>query len=111
MKPKWTKYCVLTSAGADNNGANSNNNIFTIKDIKIYVPVVNLSARDSQTLSELLRKGFERSIYRNEYKTKSDNKNMRNEYSYFLKPNFVAVTKLFVSAYSNQDVNFKRFKT
>ena len=46
LKLKWTKYCVLSAAGADNGNANSNI-IFTIKDTKLYVPVVTLSARDN----------------------------------------------------------------
>ena len=54
LKLKWTKYCVLTAAGADNvNGNdedNNNNKIFAIKYTKLYVPVVTLSARDNQKL-------------------------------------------------------------
>ena len=46
LKLKWTKYCVLPAAGNDNTNANPNN-IFTIKDTKLYVPVVTLSARDN----------------------------------------------------------------
>ena len=58
LKLKWTKYCVLPAAGADNvNNINSNNIIFTIKDTKLYVPVVTLSARDNQRLSKRLSKG------------------------------------------------------
>ena len=37
--------------------------IATIKDTKLYVPVVTLSARDNQKLSNLLSKGFKRSAY------------------------------------------------
>ena len=68
----------------------------TIKDTRVYVPVVTLSARDNQKLSKLLSKGFERSVYWNEYKTKSENKNTTNEYRYFLESNFVGVNGLFV---------------
>ena len=50
-----------------------NNVIFTIKDTKLYVPVVALSARDNRKLSKILSKEFERSVYWNEYKTKSEN--------------------------------------
>ena len=32
LKLKWTKYCVLSAAGADNANANPNNIIFSIKD-------------------------------------------------------------------------------
>ena len=63
LKLKWTRYRVLSEAGADNVNANSNNIIFTIKDTKWYVPVV--------TLSKLVRKGFGKSVYWNEFKTKS----------------------------------------
>ena len=47
IKLRWTKYCVLSVAGADNiNDNDSDNVIFTIKDTKLYVPVVSLSSRD-----------------------------------------------------------------
>ena len=72
LKIKWTKYCVLTAAGADNNDANYNNIIFTIKNTRLYVPLVTLSTGDNQKLSNLISKGFERPVYCNEYKTKSD---------------------------------------
>ena len=64
LKLKWTKYCVLSTAGNDNTNSDPNNIIFTIKDTKLYVPVVTLSAIYNQKLSILLRRGFERSIYR-----------------------------------------------
>ena len=65
LKLRWTKHCVLSVAGIYNaNGNNDDNDIaFTIKNTKLYVPVVTLSARDNQKLSKLLSKGFERSIY------------------------------------------------
>ena len=37
LKLKWTKYCVLSAAGADVNGNDNDNIIFTIKDTKLYV--------------------------------------------------------------------------
>ena len=84
IKRKWTKYCVLTVAAADNNDANSNNIIFTIKDTKLYVPFAALFAKDNQKLSNTFSKIFERSVYWNKYKTKSENKNTTNKYRYFL---------------------------
>ena len=111
LKLKWSNYCVLSAAGNDNANGNDDNIIFTIKDTKLYVPVVTLSARDNQKLTKLLSKGFERSVYWNEYKTKSENKNTTNEYRYFLESNFVEVNKLFDLIYSNQDADSKRFKT
>ena len=46
----------------------ANTAIFKIIDAKMYVPVVTLSTEDSVKLSKLLREGFNRSIYWNEYK-------------------------------------------
>ena len=46
LKLKWTKYCVFSADGNDNeiaNADNANSIIFTIKDTKLYVPVVTLS--------------------------------------------------------------------
>ena len=74
VKLKWTKYCVLPLAGNDGTNANHNNIIFTIKDTKLFIPVVTLSSRDNQNLSNLLSKGFERSVFWNEFKTKSENR-------------------------------------
>ena len=72
LKFVWTKHCVLSLlvvANAHNDVANSYNN-FTIKDPKVYVPVVILSAKDNQKLSKHCSKGFERSVYWDEYKAK-----------------------------------------
>ena len=75
----------MSAAGNDNvNNNDSNNIIFTIKDKKLCVPAVALSAREIEKLSKLYGKGFENSVYRNEYKTKSKNKNTTNEYRNFL---------------------------
>ena len=68
-----------TDNANDNNG--DNNITFTIKDTKLYVAVITLSARDNEKLSKLLSKGFGRSVYWNEYKTKSDNKNTTNKFT------------------------------
>ena len=76
----------MSADGAGNiiNGNDSDKSIiFNTKDSKLYVPVLTLSARNNQKLSQLLSKAFERSVYWNEYKTKSENKNITNEYRYF----------------------------
>ena len=85
----------MSVAGTENdvNDNNANNIIFTIKETKLYVPVVTLSARGNQKLSKSLRKGSERSVYWNEYKTKKENKNITNEYRYFPESNFVGVNR------------------
>ena len=95
----------------DNNNDSNNSITFTIKDTKVYIPVVTLSARDNQNLSKFISNGFERSLYWNEYKTESENENTANKYRYFLESNFVGVNRLFVLVCSNQDADSKRFNT
>ena len=106
LKSRWTKHCVLASAGVQNDDADSNDIIFTIKDTKLYVPVVTLSAKDNQKLSIHLSKGFERSVYWNGCKTKNQNKNMTNEYRYL--SNLVGVNRLFVFYDKSIDSDIKR---
>ena len=84
--------------------------IFTLKDKKLYVPVVTLSARDNQKSSKLLSKGFEWSVSWSEYETRSENENTTNECRYFLESNFVRVNRLFVLVYSNVDDISKKAK-
>ena len=101
LKLKWVKYSVFSAAGNENVITNNyaNNSFFTIKDTKLYVPVVTVSAKDSQKLSKLLSRGSERSVYWNKYITKIENKNTANEYKYLTERNFVGVNKLFVLVY------------
>ena len=104
----------MYAAGTENNiteNSNFNNIVFTIKDTKLYVPAVTLSGKDNKKLSKLLSKEFERSVYWNEYKTKSENKNTTNEFRYFLESNLVGVTRLFVLAYTNHGNNAKQFNS
>ena len=96
----------MSAAGIDNHvheNAIVNNFVFTIKDTKLYVPVVTLSTRDNQKLSKLFGKGFGRSVYQNEYETKSESKTKTNEFGYFLESNFVGVNRLFVLVYPNRN--------
>ena len=92
LKLKWTKYCIV-SAGAD---------------IQMLI-LITLSSRDNQKLSKLLSKGFERSVYWNEYKTKSENKNLSDKYRYFLESNFFGANRLYVLVDTNEGGNAKRF--
>ena len=74
-------HCILSAVGTYNDDVHPNNNILTIKDTQWYVPVVTLSAQENQKLKKiLLSKRFERSLYWNDYKTKSESKHSRNEY-------------------------------
>ena len=79
VKLEWIKCCYLSATGADNANDNSNNTIFTIKDTKLYVPVLTLSARNNKKLLNLPSNRFEISVYWNEWKSKNENKNTRTE--------------------------------
>ena len=58
----WKKECVLSN---QNSAA-----VFIINVTKMYVPVVTLSKEDNKDFIEQQNKGFQKSIYWNEYKTK-----------------------------------------
>ena len=66
------------------------------------VPVVTLSKEDNKDFIEQQNKGFQRSIYWNEYKTKEINENDdANFFQYInLDPSFQGVNRLFVMAYN-----------
>ena len=79
--------------------------VFIINDTKMYVPVVTLSKEDNKDFIEQQNKGFQRSIYWNEYKTKEINENAdANVFKYInLDPSFQGVNRLFVTAYNRVD--------
>ena len=93
----WKKECVLSS--------NDGNAVFIINDTKLYVPVVTLSKEDNKDLIEQQNKGFQRSIYWNKYKTKSQTENADAYiFKYInLDPSFQGVNRLFVMAYNRLD--------
>ena len=99
----WKKESVL-STNADAADA-ANNLIFIINDTKLYVPVVTLSKEDNKDFIEQQNKGFQRSIYWNEYKTKEKNEDAdANVFKYIsLDPSFKGVNRLFLMAYSRVD--------
>ena len=93
----WKKECVLsTDAG---------NAVFIINDTKMYVPVVTLSKEDNKDFIEKQNKGFQKSIYWNEYKTKELTENAdANVFKYInLDPSFQGVNRLIVMAYNRVD--------
>ena len=90
----WKKECVL-STGVDEA-------VFIINDTKLHVPVVTLSKEDNKDFIEQQNKGFQRSIFWNEYKTKEINEDAdANVFKYInLDPSFQGVNRLFVMAYN-----------
>ena len=95
----WKKECVLST--------NAGNAIFITNDTKLYVPVVTLSKEDNKDFIEKQNKGFQRSIYWNEYKTKEkDEDGNANATKYInLDPSFQGVNRLFHMAHSSEDDN------
>ena len=92
----WKKECVLST--------DDGNAVFIINDTKLYVPVVTLSKEDDKDFIEQQNKGFQRSIYWNEYKTKEINEDADNNvFKYInLDPSFQGVNRLFIMAYSRE---------
>ena len=84
----WKKECVLSTGDGDA--------LFIINDTKMYVPVVTLSKEDNKDFIEQQNKGFQRSIYWNEHKTKEINENADIN----LDPSFHVVNRLFVMGYN-----------
>ena len=54
LKFRWTKHCVLSVLGAVNadndDNANSIDITFIIKETKLYISIVSLSAKDKKTV-------------------------------------------------------------
>ena len=60
---------------------------------KIMCSSCNFISKRQSKLSKLRRKRFERSVYCNEYKTKSNNRDATNEFRYFLKSKFFGINR------------------
>ena len=93
----WKKEYVLSTGAGEA--------VCIINDTKLYVPVVALSKEDNKDFIKQKNKGFQRSIYWNEYKTKEINEDAdTNVFKYInLDPSFQGVNRLFVMAYNRID--------
>ena len=90
----WKKECVLSTGDGEA--------VFIINDTKLFVRVATLSKEDNKDFIEQQNKGFQRSIYWNEYKTKEINEDAdANVFKYInLDPSFQGVNRLFDMAYN-----------
>ena len=74
----------------------------------MYIPLVTLNTENNNKLSELLSKGFERTVVWNEYKSKIERVTIPQNDNMFrrttLDTSFQGVSKLFASAYETDDV-------
>ena len=75
MELNWTKYSVLCNQ--------NQNSIFQITKSELYILVVTLNTENNNKLSELLSKGFERTIAWNEYKSKLERITITQNYNMF----------------------------
>ena len=91
MELSWTKYSVLCNE--------NQNSIFQIKKFELYIPIVTLNTENNNKLSELLSKGFERTVER---VTIPQNDDMFRRTT--LDVSFQGVSKLFAAAYETDDI-------
>ena len=82
---------------------NNRETTFQITSTKLYVPIVTLSTKGNVALTKQLNKGFKRSVYWNECKSKiktktADNNNVTR---FPLDASFQGVNRLFVLAFHN----------
>ena len=102
----WNNNCVMYGAdayAADNNRETT----FEITSTKLYVSIFTLSTEDSENLIKQLDEGFKRSIYWNEYQSKTETKTDHNNNvtRYPLEGFFQGVNRLFVLAFNNPTQN------
>ena len=94
MELNWTKYSVICNQ--------NQNSIFQITKCELYIPVVTLNTQNNNKLSELLSKGFERTVVWNEYKSKIERVTIPQNDNMFrrttLDVSFQGVSKLFAAA-------------
>ena len=78
---------------------------FKIKDCKLYVPVVTLSAENDNRLLEQLKTGFKRTIKWNKYRSEVSNQTKNNSLNYFIDPTFTNGNRLSVLSFKNDGNN------
>ena len=85
--------------------------IFQITKGELYIPVVTLNRENNNKLSQLLSKGFERTVVWNEYKSKIERLTIPRNDNLFrrttLETSFQFVSKLFAAAYETDDIRKK----
>ena len=97
---------LVTAAKGGNTavyGDSTESAAFKIKDCKLYVPVVTLSAENDNKLLEQLKTGFKRTIKWNKYRSEMSNQTKRNNLNYLIYPTFTNVNRLFVLTFENED--------
>ena len=106
----WSETCVITNmekrtlvAGQPQIGDSPESAAFKIKDCKLYVAVVTLSAENDNKLLEQLKAGFKRTIKWNKYRSEMSYQTKNNNLNYLIDPTFTNVNRLFVLTFENED--------
>ena len=119
----WSENCVITSKAAreadpDADPAvsginNPTNAILKIKDTKLYIPVITLSAENDYKLLEQLKAGFKRTIKWNKYRSEMSNQTKNYNLNYLIDSKFTNVNRLFLASITvtnpNNDAYDKKF--
>ena len=96
----WHKVCMISSV----NAAAGQEVSFMITNTKLYVPAVTLSTKDNTNLTKQLSEGFKRTIYWNQYVSKSfpETPHKKTGITRFaLDAAFQGVNRLFVLAFED----------
>ena len=100
MELNWTKYSVLCNQ--------NQNSIFQRTKCELYIPIVTLNTENNNKLSELLSKGFERTVVWNKYKSKMERVTIPQNDNMFrrttLDVSFQGVSKLFAATCETDDI-------
>ena len=110
----WSANCLITSmakilvrAEQGGNpavyGDSPESATFKIKDCKLYVPVVSLSAENDNKRLQQLKTGFKRTIKWNKYRSEMPNQTKNNNLNYLFDPTFTNVNRLIVLTFENED--------
>ena len=106
----WSTNCLIISMERAPHGGNPavygdspESAAFKIKDCKLYVPVVTLSAENDNKLLEQLKAGSKRTIKWNKYRSEMSYQTKNNNLNYLINPTFTDVNRLLVLTFENED--------
>ena len=86
---------------------------FKITDTKFYIPVVTLLTQGDNKLLKQLKKGLERAIKWNKYRSEISSQTKINNLNYLIDAAFTIANRLFVLWFENEDdrTSFSRYYT
>ena len=84
----------------------------TLKNTKLFVPIVTLSSKNNVKLVKLLQEGFKRPVFWNEHQVKIETRELDNNNltRFPLDASFQGVRRLFVLAFDNTDNGANKIK-